>query len=92
MRDFLFVVTLLLVMGFVSHAQDNHQKNRITTIEKGLALTVIDASLKPSHVFISSFKLRQAKRGDTASIYMYKNTKIKRALAFMTRRDRPKLA
>jgi len=92
MRTIFILIALVLGMGFVSHAQDNHLANKITTIEKGLALTVIGTKLKPSHGLMATSIFRQAKSGDTASIYMYKNTKIKRALAFTTKRDRPKLA
>ena len=92
MRTFFFVITLVLGMGFVSHAQDKNQANKTTIIEKGVIQGVIATNFKSSPVLITSFKLHRAKGVESAGIYMYKNTKIKRALAFMAQSDRPKLA
>ncbi|MBT8182626.1 MAG: hypothetical protein KJO53_13680 [Eudoraea sp.] len=76
----LFFVTVFICTGFVSFAQDKDLEKQIITTEKGLALTSTKKAISLNT------------QNDQAGIYKYRNSKIKRALAFATNRDRPKLA
>lgn len=84
----LFFVTVFLCTGLVSHAQDKSPEKLFITTEKDFAL----ANTQSPQVFITLNKSGQPEKVDTASIYKYRNTMIKRALSFMTKRGKPKLA
>ncbi len=88
----LFFVILFLFMGIVSYAQDNRPNNKVPTTEKGSALANIILPVQQQHGTIFYYEFKDAKSSRTATIYKNKSTKIKRALSFMTKRERPKLA
>ena len=88
----LFFVTVFLCTGLVSFAQEKSPEKQFSTTEKDFALANTILAGQPQQVFITFIKSGQPEKADTASIYKYRNTKIKRALSFMTKKDRPKLA
>ncbi|EAR00127.1 hypothetical protein FB2170_00635 [Maribacter sp. HTCC2170] len=75
-------------MVLVTHAHNNRPAGKISTTEKGFALANVTITAQQDFL---PHRFRQP-RDKMASIYKYRNTKIKRALSFTTRRDRPKLA
>ena len=76
----LFFVTVFLCTGLVSFAQGKSPEKQTNTTEKGLALTSTKKEISLNT------------QNSLAGIYKYKNSKIKMALTFTTKRDRPKLA
>ena len=88
----LFFVTVFLCTGLVSFAQDKGPEKQFSTTEKDFALADSMILRQPQQVFFTISKFGQPEKADTASIFKYRNTKIKRALSFMTKGDRPKLA
>jgi hypothetical protein len=79
----LFLVAFFTCTSLVSFAQDRGLVKKIVTSEKGLALISVKKSIALNNQNIQN---------NLAGIYRYKNSKIKKALAFTTKRDRPKLA
>ena len=88
----LFFVTVFLCTGLVSFAQEKSPEKQFNTTEKDFALANSMITRQPQQVLITINKFGQPNKADTASIFKYRNTKIKRALSFMTKGDRPKLA
>ncbi|MBD0851059.1 hypothetical protein [Maribacter arenosus] len=88
----LFIVTVFLCTGLMSYARDNGSGKQMNTSEKGSALTPIFLSLQSNKELGNAYKSRRPKNNDAVSIYKFKNTKIKKALAFTTKGHRPKLA
>jgi len=88
----LFFVTVFLCTGLVSFAQDKSPEEQFITTEKDFALANAILPGQPHQVNITFNKSGQPERADTVSIHKYRNTKIKRALSFTTKRGRPKLA
>jgi hypothetical protein len=76
----LFLVTVFLCTGLVSFAQDKSPEKQTIITEKGLALTSAKKEISLNT------------QNNLAGIYKYKNSKIKMALTFTTKRDRPRLA
>lgn len=88
----LFIVTVFLCTGLMSFAHNNGSEKQMNTLGKGSALTPIFLSLHSNEEEGKSYKSRRPKNNDAVSIYKFKNTKIKKALAFTTKGHRPKLA
>jgi len=88
----LFFVILFLFMGIVSNAQDNRPNDKVSATEKGIALAYKILPMQQQYGTNFYYEFKHAKSCRTATIYKYKNTKIKRALSFMTKGERPKLA
>ncbi|MGB5435505.1 MAG: hypothetical protein WBM98_06405 [Maribacter sp.] len=88
----LFIVTVFLCTGLMSFAHDNGPDNQMITSEKGSALTHIRLPLHTNMEGNDSYKSRRPKNKETVSIHKFKNTKIKSALSFTTKRHRTKLA
>lgn len=87
----LFFVTVFLCISFVSFAQEKRPEKQSITVEEDFALA---GSMNPGPakiVFNTISKSGQSEKADSVSIYKFRNAKIKRALSFMTKRDRPKL-
>ena len=76
----LFFVTVFLCTGLFSFAQDKNPEKQTITTEKGLALITAKKEISLNT------------QNNLAGIYKYKNSKIKMALAFTAKGDRPKLA
>ncbi|MBD0779186.1 hypothetical protein HPE56_15405 [Maribacter sp. ANRC-HE7] len=64
----------------------------MNSIEKGSALTFLSLPAQSVQEQVGIFKLRRPKKSNPVGIYKFKNTKVKRALAFKTKRNKPKLA
>jgi hypothetical protein len=76
----------------MSFAHDNGSEKQLIASEKGSALTHAMFSLHSNKEDSNSYKSRRPKNNDLVSIYRFKNTKIKKALAFTTKGHKPKLA
>ena len=88
----LFFVSVFLCTGLVSFAQDKSPEKLFITTEKDFALANTILPGQPYQVYIAFNKSGQQEKADSVSIHKYRNTKVKRALSFMTKGDRPKLA
>ncbi len=89
----LFCVTVFLFLGIVSFAQDNSSEKKTLIQEKGFVFvqTLTDQELQKLHGQIANFRFESSKT-NLVGIYKFRNAKIKRALAFKTKIDTPKLA
>ena len=86
----LFIVTVFLCTGLKSYAQNNGPEKQVITIEKGSTLTPkLPLRLEIHGMYV--YKSRRRIKNNAVSIYKFKNTKVKRALAFMTVNNRPVL-
>ncbi|MDB4270923.1 hypothetical protein N9896_02395 [bacterium] len=85
MKAFLTLV-LILLFGAVALAQKTTHYGKVETFQMDI---VLDASLPVSH---SSGQIEAAKEDAVARLYKFKNTRVKRALAFTTKKNNPKLA
>jgi len=85
MKAFL-TLALILLFGAVALAQKTTHYGKVETFQMDI---VLDASLPVSH---SSGQIEAAKEDAVARLYKFKNTRVKRALAFTTKKNNPKLA
>ena len=85
MKAFLTLV-LILLFGAVALAQKTTDYGKVETLQMDI---VLDSSLSVSH---NSWKIEAAKEDAVARLYKFKNTRVKRALAFSTKKNNPKLA
>lgn len=83
----LFIVTLVLFFGISAMANDTIDHVKVQPIKMGLVLDLGNSDLK---VEGTSGK----KDGETkiARLYRRKNSRIKKALSFTTKKSRPKMA
>jgi len=85
MKAFLTLV-LILLFGAVALAQKTTHYGKVETFQMDI---VLDASLPVSH---NSRQIEAAKEDAVARLYKFKNTRVKKALAFSTKKSKPKLA
>lgn len=85
MKAFLTLV-LILLFGAAALAQKTTNYGKIETLQMDI---VLDSSLSVSH---NSGQIKAAKEDAVARLYKFKNTRVKRALAFSTKKNNPKLA
>jgi len=85
MKAFLTLV-LILLFGAVALAQKSTDYGKIETFQMDI---VLDYSLPVSH---NSGQIEAAKEDAVARLYKFKNTRVKKALAFSTKKSKPKLA
>ena len=85
MKAFLTLV-LILLFGAVALAQKTTHYGKVETFQMDI---VLDASFPVSH---NSGQIEAAKEDAVARLYKFKNTRVKRALAFSTKKSKPKLA
>lgn len=85
MKAFLTLV-LILIFGAVALAQKSTDYGKIETFQMDI---VLDYSLPVSH---NSGQIEAAKEDAVARLYKFKNTRVKKALAFSTKKSKPKLA
>jgi hypothetical protein len=80
------IITLVLVifLGVSAQAQNNTQELKVETIEMGI--------LKVSSSSSSSKEVVLEKETEVARLYKYKNSRIKKALKFTTKRNKAKMA
>ncbi len=76
------IATLLFVLliGFSAQAQKPQAVSKVDTIEMGIVVAA------------STFKTVQKDQNRVARLYKFKNSAIKKALSFTTKRNRSKLA
>ena len=77
--------SLVLFFGGISMAQNVKNNHKVNTLQENVTLT--DSSLDTENVEI----LVGEKQMEVARLYRYKNSKVKSALFFKTKKDRPKL-
>ena len=79
-------LVLILLFGAVALAQKTTHYGKVETFQMDI---VLDASLPVSH---NSGQIEAAKEDTVARLYKFKNTRVKKALAFSTKKSKPKLA
>ncbi|MBT8182038.1 MAG: hypothetical protein KJO53_10665 [Eudoraea sp.] len=85
MKAFLTLV-LILLFGAAALAQKTTDYGKVETLQMDI---VLDSSLSVSH---NSGQIEAAKKDAVTRLYKFKNTRVKRALAFSTKKNNPKLA
>ena len=77
------IITLVLVifLGVSAQAQNNTQELKVETIEMG----ILKVSSSTKEVVLE-------KETEVARLYKYKNSRIKKALKFTTKRNKAKMA
>jgi hypothetical protein len=79
-------VFLLLFLNAAAVAQDAKTNDKVGTTQ----MDVVLATGLP--VFISLEKVGTETQNSIARLYRYQNSRVKKALTFKTKKDRPKLA
>ena len=83
------IITLILVVFFgataIAQSNDNNDV-KVETIEIGIVLDL------GSDVSIDFETVETQEENQVARVYRYKNSRIKKAISFTTKKDRPKLA
>lgn len=88
----LFLVTIFLFTGFISFAHCIGPNKQMNSIKKGSALTFLALPAQSVQEQGGIYNLRRPKKSNAVGIYKFKNTKVKRALAFKTKWNKPVLA
>ncbi|ASV29040.1 hypothetical protein [Maribacter cobaltidurans] len=78
--------SLVLFFGGMSMAQNVKKNDKVDTLQENVILT--DNSLDTENIEI----LVGEKQTEVARLYRYKNSRVKSALFFKTKKDKPKLA
>ena len=83
------IITLILVVFFgataIAQSNDNNDV-KVETIEMGI---VLDLS---SDVSIDFETVETQEENQVARVYRHKNSRVKKAISFTTKKDRPRLA
>lgn len=83
------IITLILVVFFgataIAQANDNNDV-KVETIEMGIVLDL------GSDVSIDFETVETQEENQVARVYRNKNSRVKKAISFTTKKDRPKLA
>ncbi len=79
-----FFLVLFLNAAAVAQDTQNHDKTNATKMD-----VVLVTGLQ---VFISLEKVGMEKPNSITRLYRYQNSRVKKALSFKTKKDRPKLA
>jgi len=85
MKAFLTLV-LILLFGAAALAQKTAHYGKVETLQMDI---VLDSSLPFSH---NSGQIKATKEDAVSRLYKFKNTRVKRALSFSTKKNNPKLA
>ena len=88
----LFLVSVFLFTGIISFAHGIGPNEQMNSIEKGSALTFLTLPAQSIQEQVGIYKLRRPKKSNVVGIYKFKNAKVKRALSFKTKRNKPVLA
>ena len=82
------ILTLILVLffGLTAFAQNTNTNATMESIEMDI---VLDSGVIPSH-FGQEVKTTSEK--SVARLYKFKNSRVKKALEFTTKKDKPKLS
>ncbi len=82
------IITLILVLifGAVALAQNTPADVKVEVLQMGI---VLDSS---TDVVIAYNKITPTKENAVARLYKFKNARVKKALAFTTKRNKAKLA
>ena len=73
------IVTLIFIIliGFTANAQDASKEVKVATVTYGVELNLT---------------IEKATTNQVARLYMYKNSRVKKALSFKTKRNKSKMA
>lgn len=85
MKAFLTLV-LILSFGAAALAQKTTDYGKVEALQMDI---VLDSSLPVSH---NSGQIEATKEDAVTRLYKFKNTRVKRALSFTTKKNNPKLA
>ena len=77
--------SLILFFGGISMAQNVKSNDKVDTLRENVILT--DSSLDTENIET----LGGEKQMEVARLYRYKNSRVKSALFFKTKKDKPKL-
>lgn len=89
----LFLLIILLFTGSISFAHCVGPVDQMKTIEEGSSLTYSNLTNVQNLVSnVERTRLRHPKKNNAVGIYRFKHTKVKRALAFRAKKDKPLLA
>ncbi len=77
--------SLVLFFGGMSMAQNVQKNDKVDTLQENVIFT--DSSLDTENIEI----LVGRKQTEVARLYRYKNSRVKSALFFKTKKDKPKL-
>ena len=77
--------SLILFFGGMSMAQNVKNNYKVDTLRENVILT--DSSLETENIET----LGREKQMEVARLYRYKNSRVKSALFFKTKKDKPKL-
>lgn len=82
------VLTILcvLIFGAIALAQNIESHDKVQSIEMGIVLVTSN-----DHI-VSKKEMATQKENGVARLYRYKNSRVKRELAFATKNDKAKLA
>ena len=76
----IFTILFVLTIGVAAQAQDSATEVKVETVE----LTIVTAG--------SQKEVELEKKNEVARLYKFKNSRVKKALAFTTKRNKSKLA
>ena len=76
----IFTLLFVLTIGVAAQAQDSATEVKVETVE----LTIVTSG--------SQKEVELEKKNEVARLYKFKNSRVKKALAFTTKRNKSKLA
>lgn len=82
----LFTLVIVLFFGATSSAQNFNNDAKVETFKMGI---VLDSS--PSDT-VADFETSYGKQREVARLYKFKNSRVKKALSFATKKSKPKMA
>ncbi|MBD1262441.1 hypothetical protein HZY62_17720 [Maribacter polysiphoniae] len=79
------IVTIIFIIffGIAAQAQNNAQEVQVETIEMGFTITTATETKN---------EVKTETKTEVARLYKFKNSKIKKALSFTTKRNKAKMA
>ncbi|MBD0776285.1 hypothetical protein HPE56_00635 [Maribacter sp. ANRC-HE7] len=79
------IVTIIFIIfiGITAQAQNNNQEVHVETIEMGITITTAAETKN---------EVKSDTNTEVARLYKFKNSKIKKALSFTTKRNKAKMA
>ena len=81
----IFTLLFVLFIGVAAQAQNNTITDKVETIEMGI---VVEFSTKE----VTYEKITLENETEVARLYKYKNSRIKKALTFTTKKNKAKMA
>lgn len=82
----IFTLIIVLLFGAMAMAQNTESNVKVETIEMGV---VLDGSISDT---VFDFETSGSEQREVARLYKFKNSRVKKALSFTTKRDKAKMA